>query len=75
MMVYIKTSLNNFPEENMGTKTPPAAGHLFTVRDLSLGQMLPEEQVMAFHRATAQLLFLSTRARQDIQPDTAFFIT
>ena len=38
----------------------------------SLTKVLPEEQVMAFHRATAQLLFLSTRARQDIQLATAF---
>ena len=33
---------------------------------------LPEEQTMAFHRTTAQLLFLSARARRDIQPTTAF---
>ena len=30
---------------------------------------------MAFHRTTAQLLFLSARARQDIQPATAFLTT
>jgi hypothetical protein len=38
----------------------------------SLTKVLPEEQVMVFHRATAQLLFLSARARQDIQLATAF---
>ncbi len=37
--------------------------------------MLPEEQAMAFHRATAQLLFLSARGRRDIQPATAFLTT
>ncbi len=37
--------------------------------------MLPEEQAMAFHRTTAQLLFLSARARRDIQPATAFLTT
>ena len=58
MMEYIKTILNNFPEESMGSKTSPAVDHLFTVRDPSLANMLPEEQVMAFNRATAQLLFL-----------------
>jgi hypothetical protein len=30
---------------------------------------------MAFHRTTAQLLFLSARARRDIQPATAFLTT
>ncbi len=64
-----------FPEEIMGTKTSPAAHHLFTVRDLSLAKALPEEQVMEFHCATAQLLFLSTRVRWDIQPATAFLTT
>ena len=45
------------------------------MRDPSLAKMLPEEQAMTFHCATAQLLFLSTRARQDIQPATAFLTT
>ncbi len=36
---------------------------------------LPEEQAMAFHHATVQLLFLSARARLDIQPATAFLTT
>ena len=63
MMEYIKTILADFPEEIAGTKTSPAADHLFTVRDPSLAKMLPEEQAMAFHRTTAQLLFLSARAR------------
>jgi hypothetical protein len=72
MMEYIKTILNEFPEEIMGTKTSPAAGHLFMVRDPSLAKLLLEEQAMAFQQATAQLLFLSARACQDIQPATAF---
>jgi hypothetical protein len=56
----------------MGTKTSPAADHLSKVRDPPLAKALPEEQAMVFHRATAQLLFLSARARWDIQPATAF---
>jgi hypothetical protein len=59
----------------MKTKTSPAADHLFTVRDPSLAKALPEEQVMAFHRVMAQLLFLSTRAWRDIQPTPAFLTT
>ena len=63
MMEYIKTILNDFPEEIAGTKTSPTADHLFTVRDPSLAKMLSEEQAMAFQCTTAQLLFLSGRAR------------
>jgi hypothetical protein len=77
MMEYIniKNIIKDFPEEIVGTKTSPAADHLFTVRDPSLVKVLPEEQAMAFHRTTAQLLFLSTRAWRDIQPATAFLTT
>ena len=72
MMEYIKNIIKDFPEKITGIKTSPAVDHLFTVRDLSLAKVLPEEQAMVFHRATAQLLFLSARARRDIQPTTAF---
>jgi hypothetical protein len=75
MMEYIKTILTDFPEEITGTKTSPAADHLFLVRDPSLVKMLPEEQAMAFHCTTTQLLFLSARACRDIQPATAFLTT
>jgi hypothetical protein len=37
--------------------------------------VLPEEQMMAFHRTTAQLLFLSAKAGRDIQPTTTFLTT
>jgi hypothetical protein len=36
---------------------------------------LPEEQARAFHHSTAQVLFLSARARHNIQPCTAFLTT
>ncbi len=61
-MEYIKNIIKDFPEEIVGTRTSPAADHLFTVIDPSLG-------------TTAQLLFLSVRARRDIQPATAFLTT
>ncbi len=54
------------------TKTTPAADHLFQVRDADEARPLPEEQATAFHHAVAQLLFLSARARRDIQLVTAF---
>jgi hypothetical protein len=72
MMEYIKNIIKDIPEEITGTKTSPATDHLFTLRDPSLAKAFPEEQAMAFHRATAQLLSLSARARRDIQPVTAF---
>jgi hypothetical protein len=75
MMEYIKNIIKDFPEEITETKTSPAADNLFTVRDPSLAKLLPEEQTMAFHRATAQLLFLSARAWRDIQPATTFLTT
>jgi hypothetical protein len=62
MMEYIKNIIKDFPEEITGIKMSPAADHLFTVRDPSLAKVLLEEQAMAFHRAMAQLLFLSARA-------------
>ncbi len=72
MIEYINFIIKDFPEEIMTTKMSPAADHPFTVRDPSLAKLFPEEQVMAFHHATAQLLFLSVRAWQHIQPVTAF---
>ncbi len=75
MIAYIKSIIADFPEEIVATRTTPAADHLFTVRDKSLSKPLPEEQARAFHHASAQLLFLSARARRDIQPVTAFLTT
>jgi hypothetical protein len=75
MKEYIKSIIKDFPEEIIGTKVSPAADHLLTVRDPSLAKVLPEEQARAFHRTSAQILFLSARARRDIQPVTAFLTT
>ncbi len=75
MIEYIKGIINNFPKEIIATRTSPATNHLFTVRDPSLAMLLPEDQARAFHHAAAQLLLLSARARQDIQPATAFLTT
>ena len=75
MTEYIKTIIADFPEEIKTTKTTPAADHLFQVRNEEEACLLPEEQATAFHHAVAQLLFLSARARRDIQPVTAFLTT
>jgi hypothetical protein len=75
MSEYIKSIIADFPEEISGFRATPAADHLFDVRDPSEARALPEEQARAFHHAVAQLLFLSARARRDIQPATAFLTT
>jgi hypothetical protein len=75
MIEYIKTIINDFPEEIIVTRASPAADHLFTVKDETEAMPLPEEQARAFHHTTAHVLFLSARARQDIQPCTAFLTT
>ena len=53
------------------------ADHLFHIRDDDdpAKRYLSEERAVAFHHATAQLLFLSARARRDIQTAVAFLTT
>jgi hypothetical protein len=75
MIKYVKNIIADFREEIVAISTSPATDHLFTVRDKSLTKPLPEEQARAFHHASAQLLFLSSRARRDIQPATVFLTT
>ena len=50
----------------------PAADHLFTVRPDDKQKLLPAEQAQAFHRSMTQLLFLSQRARPDMQTLVSF---
>jgi hypothetical protein len=76
MIPYTKEIISSFPEVIVKTSTTSAADHLFRVREDPTGQsILPEEQASAFHRTTAQLLFLSGRARRDIQVAVAFLTT
>ena len=49
--------------------------HLFEIRDKKETRPLGEEQALAFHHTVAQLLFMATRARQDIQTALAFLTT
>ena len=59
----------------MGKAATPAADHLFSVRDADKAKYLPEEKAFAFHHITAQLLFLSSRERRDIQTAVSFLTT
>ncbi len=66
MFKYLQDVIDNFPEVIRGRVATPAAAHLFEVRDKKEVQPLKEEQALAFHHTVAQLLFMATRARQDI---------
>ena len=73
MLDYVKDVINDFPED-VGRKSykTPASSHLFQVREDNSDKVLPEEQAVNFHHTVAQLLFLSARARRDIQTAVAF---
>jgi hypothetical protein len=45
------------------------------VRDKKETKLLEEDQALAFHHTVAQLLFMCTRAQQDIQTAVAFLTT
>jgi hypothetical protein len=66
MITYLKNVLAGFPEEVRGKAATPVAVHLFLVRDRSDAKVLEEERALAFHHTVAQLLFMRTRARRDI---------
>lgn len=75
MEKYTNEIIHNFPEVITGMAATPAAEHLFKVRNEADSRKLQEEQAAAFHRTVAQLLFLSWRARHDIQTAVAFLTT
>ena len=69
----VEEIINNFPEELvMSTASIPAAEHLFQVHDQNKAKQLPEEQAIIFHHNVAKLLFVSSRARGDIQTGVTF---
>ena len=72
MIKYVYKILEDFIEVISRTAATPARANLFQVRAEELAEELPEELAIAFHHAVAQLLFLSLRARRDIQLPTAF---
>jgi len=75
MIKYLDGILRGFSEE-LGSPAPsPAASHLFQVRDDGEAVLLDKKRAQEFHTVTAQLLFLSSRARRDIQLTVAFLTT
>jgi hypothetical protein len=73
MVDYIKTMLDELPDDMSGTATTPAASHLFDVNESA--EKLPAAIGNIYHHNAAKLLFLCKRARPDVQPATAFLCT
>jgi hypothetical protein len=75
MIKYLKNVIEEFPEVIKGRAATPAHKKLFVIRDEKDARRLSEEQALAFHHTVAQLLFMATRARRDIQTAIAFLTT
>ncbi len=75
----LEVSMFNYPKnvihEIKGRAKTPAYDKLFVIRDDEDARKLNEEQALAFHHTVAQLLFMATRARRDIQTAVAFLTT
>jgi hypothetical protein len=66
--------LEEIPEDMRGEKQSPAQDHLFKVNEED-GVKLEEKNRAIVHCNTAKLLFLSQRARPDVQTATSFLCT
>lgn len=66
--------LNEACDDMSGEATTPAAEHLFDV-NTNNPQLLDEETSQYFHTMMAKMLFLSKRARPDLQEAVAFLTT
>ena len=73
MREYVKKMIDDFPNLKKGKAKTPAANHLFNVREDV--KKLSEKDAIIFHNLTARGLFLSKRARPDIQTAIAFLST
>ena len=74
MFNYIGNMIEELPEWWLdGPAATPAANHLFEVNDDA--EKLPEKEALLYHHHTAKLLYLSKRARPDIQTSVAFMCT
>ncbi len=75
MIAYLENVIAEFPEIISGKLPTPAADHLFQIREEKDAKPLEEERALAFHHMVAQLLFMATRAKRDIQTAVAFRTT
>ena len=72
MFNYLNIVIEDFPEIIRGRAAMPAHNTLFKIRDDEEPKNLNKEQALAFHHTVAQLLFMATRARRDIQKGRGF---
>jgi hypothetical protein len=70
---YVKNLIDDAPENMIGTAATPGANHLFDVNENATKLLAAESE--KYHQMTAKLLYLSKRARPDIQPTVAFLCT
>jgi hypothetical protein len=74
MIDFIEKMFEEIPDDMNGDKQSPAQEHLFKVnKDDAI--KLEEKESMIVHCNTAKLLFLSQRARPDVQTATSFLCT
>jgi hypothetical protein len=71
---YVNELLDEVPADmRNGTSTTPAAAYLYDVNEDA--EKLNQERIDTFHTITAKLLFLSKRARPDLQQAVGFLTT
>ena len=79
MMKHLEKIFQDFPEEVGKASLTPASENLFRIRDPEendkLKKWLSPERARDFHHLVAQLLFVSTRVRRDIQTAVASLTT
>jgi hypothetical protein len=74
MDTYIQGVLDEAPEDMSGIASSPAASHLFQINNLN-PERLEKVTAELFHTMVAKLLFLSKRARPNIQLAVSFLCT
>ena len=73
MIDYIEKMLDNIPEDMKGESATPAAHHLFDIAEYAT--KIYQADAYLFHHFVEKLLYLSKRARPDIQLAVSFLCT
>ena len=63
---YLDSVIQQIPENLVMTAAAPATEHLPKIFNERKTHYLPDDQVHNFHHTVKQLMFMSTRAQQDI---------
>ena len=73
MIDYIGKMIDGIPDDMKGKSATPAAHHLFDIAEDAT--KISQADTDIFHHFVAQLLYLSDRARPDIQISVSFLFT